>query len=283
MEELCAVGCPVSWIDDGYCDEACYNLACRWDAEDCVDGDSGCADGCLPSWIDDHECDEMCNNEACGWDGTDCDHGADECYEMADGQDYRGERSTTLSGYTCQYWSHQMPNQHTRSHLNHPTAGLGGHNHCRNPDGEEAHPWCYTTQPGVRFELCDVPPPQANCSLKDSANPYHYHTLCPFDCAPLLGNGMCEVRCNISSCAYDRGDCGIGLDLSAVLTGYVKQRTALSMYVLIGSGVFVGVAIGFVILRFVLFKAKKAEEQRRGYTEAEMKGMDNVHPDDLVQ
>ena len=29
MEELCAVGCPVAWIDDGYCDEACYNDACR--------------------------------------------------------------------------------------------------------------------------------------------------------------------------------------------------------------------------------------------------------------
>ena len=64
MEELCAVGCPVAWIDDGYCDEACYNAACRWDAEDCVNAASGCADGCLPSWIDDAECDEVCNNDS---------------------------------------------------------------------------------------------------------------------------------------------------------------------------------------------------------------------------
>ena len=64
MEELCAVGCPVAWIDDGYCDEACYNAACTWDAEDCVSAASGCADGCLPSWIDDAECDEVCNNDS---------------------------------------------------------------------------------------------------------------------------------------------------------------------------------------------------------------------------
>ena len=34
--------------------------------------------------------------------------------------------------------------------------GLGDHNYCRNPDGEPK-PWCYTTDPNVRFEFCDVP------------------------------------------------------------------------------------------------------------------------------
>ncbi len=29
-------------------------------------------------------------------------------------------------------------------------------NYCRNPDNG-ATPWCYTTDPDVRFELCDIP------------------------------------------------------------------------------------------------------------------------------
>jgi len=282
LEDLCAAGCPLSWLGDSYCDEACFNAACAWDESDCITADSGCADGCLPSWIDDQECDEMCNNEACGWDGTDCDHGADECYEHADGTDYRGMRSTTINGYECQFWSHQTPNQHTRTHLNHPNDGLGGHNYCRNPTGEEAHPWCYTMHPGVRFELCDVPPPSFNCSIKDSKNPYHYHTLCPVDCAALLGDGLCQIRCNISSCAFDRGDCGVGLELAMIVAGYTSPPNQRMIYILVGSGIIVGILIGLVILRLVLFKKKKEDERRRGYTDAEMKGMDNVHPDDLV-
>lgn len=32
----CAEGCPGSWIKDGYCDKACNNSACDWDAGDCT-------------------------------------------------------------------------------------------------------------------------------------------------------------------------------------------------------------------------------------------------------
>ena len=280
MEELCATGCPISWVDDGYCDEACFNAACSWDREDCIEGDAGCADGCLPSFIDDTECDELCHNEACGWDGTDCDHGADDCYSMPDGQDYRGSISVTKSGLECQLWSEQTPNAHLKTHMNFPSAGLGGHNHCRNPGGEEAHPWCYTLSPGVRFELCDVPEPRANCTLKDSKNPYHYHTLCPVDCASLLGNGLCETRCNISSCAYDRGDCGVGLSVGLVAAGFVPGFSSTAVYVMVGSGVAVGVSVGLLVLRCVLAKLKKEEERRRGYTDKEMKGMDTFDAED---
>ncbi|KAL1530562.1 hypothetical protein AB1Y20_001463 [Prymnesium parvum] len=278
IEDLCSAGCPTTWVDDGYCDEACFNKACAWDEQDCIEGDSGCADGCLPSFLDDAECDEVCHTESCGWDGTDCDHGADNCYSKADGQDYRGSISVTKSGYTCQMWSRQTPNQHTKTHMKYPHAGLGGHNFCRNPGGDEAGPWCYTMGP-VRLELCDVPPPQANCSLKDSSNPYHYHTLCPVDCAPLLGNGLCETRCNISSCAYDRGDCGIGLSLSFA-AGFSSELSASNIYMLVGIGVAIGVSLGLLLLRYVLHKLKKEEEARRGYSISEMKGMDTYDAED---
>ena len=76
--------------------------------------------------------------------------------------DYRGTVSHTKSGKVCQRWSEQTPHVHTRTHAKFPLAGLGGHNFCRNPDGESG-PWCYpieTTDDMVpRWELCDVGPP----------------------------------------------------------------------------------------------------------------------------
>lgn len=30
-------------------------------------------------------------------------------------------------------------------------------NYCRNPRGEEGGPWCFTSNPEVRYEVCDIP------------------------------------------------------------------------------------------------------------------------------
>ncbi len=35
--DLCAPGCPNSYLDDGTCDAVCNNIACNYDAGDCVD------------------------------------------------------------------------------------------------------------------------------------------------------------------------------------------------------------------------------------------------------
>ena len=70
-------------------------------------------------------------------------------------KDYRGTLNVTASGKSCQAWDVQFPHTHSRTATNYPTAGLES-NFCRNPDNEDAA-WCYTTDPEVRFELCDVP------------------------------------------------------------------------------------------------------------------------------
>jgi len=90
--------------------------------------------------------------------------------------DYRGTISTTTSGYTCQSWETQSPHSHTRTPQNYPDKGLqGNHNHCRNPDNEPGGTWCYTTDPNVRWQYCDVPscvpPPPTSIVLVDWINP----------------------------------------------------------------------------------------------------------------
>ena len=157
----CRADCKKEWRDDGFCDAACFNAKCHWDGNDC--GGPGCADDCLSALLDNGECNAACNVEACEWDRSDCFHGHHECYMRADGVDYRGSISHTASGRVCQRWSDQFPQQHTRTHAKYPMAGLGGHNFCRNPDGETS-PWCYLNEPsGPRFERCNVGPPSERC------------------------------------------------------------------------------------------------------------------------
>ncbi|XP_051911382.1 N-acetylglucosamine-1-phosphotransferase subunits alpha/beta isoform X2 [Hippocampus zosterae] len=121
----CAEGCPGSWIKDGYCDKACNNSACDWDAGDCTGaaesgrfpagvgaggpGGAGgqmwqfaggqfglsaasyCNQGCATSWLADKFCDQACNVLSCGFDVGDC------------GTDHFGElhRVTLLSDQTA--------------------------------------------------------------------------------------------------------------------------------------------------------------------------------------
>ncbi|XP_070545602.1 plasminogen-like [Ptychodera flava] len=87
---------------------------------------------------------------------------ARECFTSANGDDYRGTVSTTESGYICQPWTSQLPYSHRYTPEIYPNAGLGDHNYCRNPDGWSAT-WCYTLDPLVRWESCDVGSPQTTC------------------------------------------------------------------------------------------------------------------------
>lgn len=74
------------------------------------------------------------------------------------GSAYRGGQHMTRNGFTCQEWSEQYPHQHKYfSPKYREERGTGEHNSCRNPDEKYSEVWCYTTDPGKRWDWCEVP------------------------------------------------------------------------------------------------------------------------------
>ncbi|XP_060497433.1 factor VII-activating protease isoform X2 [Panthera onca] len=101
--------------------------------------------------------------------GKFCEIGPDDCY-VGDGYSYRGKVSKTVNQHACLYW-----NSHLLLHENYnmfmedaDTHGIGEHNFCRNPDGDEK-PWCFIkiNNAKVKWEYCDIPA----CSTLDIADP----------------------------------------------------------------------------------------------------------------
>ncbi|XP_044307022.1 hepatocyte growth factor-like protein isoform X2 [Varanus komodoensis] len=75
-----------------------------------------------------------------------------ECIR-GNGADYRGTQSTTEKGKTCQHWQKRYPHDHRFAASIY--TGLE-ENYCRNPDEDENGPWCYTTDPAVRYQSCGL-------------------------------------------------------------------------------------------------------------------------------
>lgn len=72
------------------------------------------------------------------------------------GVGYRGTVNTTRSGRTCQRWASQCPHRHWRIPQD-VVDGQNDSNMCRNPEGSAPDgPWCYTTDPKVRWEYCNI-------------------------------------------------------------------------------------------------------------------------------
>ncbi|XP_071952274.1 uncharacterized protein [Antedon mediterranea] len=86
-----------------------------------------------------------------------------QCFEREDGSDYRGYARYTRSGILCQEWSSQTPHAHSETRENYPDDSLTS-NECRNPDGKDTV-WCYTTDPSVVWEYCNIGNPRDSCDL----------------------------------------------------------------------------------------------------------------------
>ncbi|XP_052685066.1 uncharacterized protein LOC128164975 [Crassostrea angulata] len=79
-----------------------------------------------------------------------------DCKITERGLGYRGKRQTTRDGIQCQRWDSVTPHK-PNPKISFPASSLSvQENYCRNPDYEPG-PWCYTMDPHVRWQLCEVP------------------------------------------------------------------------------------------------------------------------------
>ena len=82
----------------------------------------------------------------------------EKCY-LGDKTTYMGKVSTTENDKTCQAWASRSPHDHTGisdQPLDFPDRKLPS-NLCRSPlDHPRDRPWCYTTDPDINWEYCDI-------------------------------------------------------------------------------------------------------------------------------
>ncbi|XP_041058687.1 hepatocyte growth factor-like [Carcharodon carcharias] len=78
-----------------------------------------------------------------------------ECI-IGKGKNYRGTKSVTETGQTCQHWNSTIPHDHRFLPSTNRDKNLQ-ENYCRNPRGEEGGPWCFTMDPRTRLESCAIP------------------------------------------------------------------------------------------------------------------------------
>uniref|UniRef100_A0A7N6AU40 Macrophage stimulating 1 n=1 Tax=Anabas testudineus TaxID=64144 RepID=A0A7N6AU40_ANATE len=79
---------------------------------------------------------------------------AEDCYQE-NGKNYKGMVRKTRKGITCQKWNINTPHRTKINPRTHPEANLT-ENYCRNPDGDQHGPWCYTTDPKTEFDYCAI-------------------------------------------------------------------------------------------------------------------------------
>ena len=72
-----------------------------------------------------------------------------------------GTVNTTISGWACQAWTSDTPHERVelaKADSSFPDASVAAaENYCRNPTALGEGVWCYTTNPDVEWEQCDVP------------------------------------------------------------------------------------------------------------------------------
>ncbi|KAL5019136.1 hypothetical protein ScPMuIL_004858 [Solemya velum] len=109
------------------------------------------------------------------------------------GYPYMGHRTCTLSGYTCQRWDVFQPHNHKYNASNRfPDAYISAaNNYCRDPSNT-GMPWCYTTDPGVRWQFCDIPvcpwATESCCGVSET----HKHNLSSVDLICETETAVCD-------------------------------------------------------------------------------------------
>ncbi|XP_039991868.1 hyaluronan-binding protein 2 [Xiphias gladius] len=92
-----------------------------------------------------------------GYGGKFCEVGPNDCYQ-GDGEFYRGTVSVTVEGEECLDWNSHFILQKGGDPFKEYAGydGLGPHNYCRNPDGDD-QPWCFINKNGkLKWNYCQV-------------------------------------------------------------------------------------------------------------------------------
>lgn len=81
----------------------------------------------------------------------------EECRRTVAGREYAGSVIRTRSGQYCEYWSYTQAQSYPD--INFPDGNkYNAYSRCRNPDPLfTGGPWCYTRNPKLSWELCDIP------------------------------------------------------------------------------------------------------------------------------
>ncbi|XP_034933566.1 tyrosine-protein kinase transmembrane receptor Ror2 [Chelonus insularis] len=75
---------------------------------------------------------------------------------LDNGRYYMGKMNKTKTGLDCQPWNSQEPHSHNEPPNVFPQIKFG-ENFCRNAGGDEPMPWCFTMDPKIRWQHCDIP------------------------------------------------------------------------------------------------------------------------------
>ncbi|KAG7280568.1 hypothetical protein CRUP_028294 [Coryphaenoides rupestris] len=104
---------------------------------------------------------------------------AEDCYHE-NGRNYKGMVRKTRKGITCQKWNVNTPHRTKINSSTHPDGNLT-ENYCRNPDGDQHGPWCYTTDSKTEFDYCAIKhceePKFSECGKRDDRLPEASHRL----------------------------------------------------------------------------------------------------------
>ncbi|XP_076666475.1 plasminogen isoform X2 [Andrena cerasifolii] len=84
-----------------------------------------------------------------------------KCKLTQTGMEYRGSIAKTISDIRCQAWYTEEPMHEVSKDISDndfPERSMkSARNYCRNPTGDVRGPWCYTVDPSLIDDKCDVP------------------------------------------------------------------------------------------------------------------------------
>ncbi|XP_059509029.1 hyaluronan-binding protein 2-like isoform X2 [Stegostoma tigrinum] len=132
-----------------------------------------------------------------------CEIVPNDCYH-GNGLSYRGLVKQTERGKTCLHWSsHLLLKEAVGTHMENPNKyGIGDHNYCRNPDGDDK-PWCYFREKRdkLNWDHCAISP----CPTAHKTPPQREPTAKTVTQSPASASSVVRFQCGVPEVAVNLG------------------------------------------------------------------------------